>query len=64
MVIDGEVDVEPIDESRHKKYMVQLGNKIPFDKYEWRVLDLQNNAASIITENDGYIWWWWLRSPA
>ncbi len=30
---------------------MQPGDKIVFDKYEWRVLDIQNNTALIITEN-------------
>lgn len=30
---------------------MQVGEKITFDKYEWRVLDMQNNAALIITED-------------
>ena len=30
---------------------MQAGDKIVFDKYEWRVLDLQNNMALIITED-------------
>ncbi len=30
---------------------MQVGDKIVFDKYEWRVLDIQNNTALIITEN-------------
>ncbi len=30
---------------------MQVGVKIVFDKYEWRVLDIQNNTALIITEN-------------
>ena len=29
---------------------MQAGDKIVFDKYEWRVLDLQNDTALIITE--------------
>lgn len=29
---------------------MQIGDKIVFDKYEWRVLDIQNNTALIITE--------------
>lgn len=29
---------------------MQLGDKITFGKYEWRVLDIQNNTALIITE--------------
>ncbi len=29
---------------------MQIGDKIVFDKYEWRVLDIQDNAALIITE--------------
>lgn len=29
---------------------MQVGDKIVFDKYEWRVLDIQNNAALVITE--------------
>jgi hypothetical protein len=29
---------------------MQVGDKIVFDKYEWRVLDIQNNMALIITE--------------
>ncbi len=29
---------------------MQVGDKIVFDKYEWRVLDIQNNTALIITE--------------
>lgn len=30
---------------------MQVGDKIIFDRYEWRVLDIQNNAALIITED-------------
>ncbi len=30
---------------------MQIGDKIEFSKYEWRVLDVQNNAALIITED-------------
>jgi hypothetical protein len=30
---------------------MQVGDKIVFDKYEWRVLDIQNNTALIITED-------------
>lgn len=30
---------------------MQPGDKIVFDKYKWRVLDIQNNTALIITEN-------------
>ena len=30
---------------------MQIGDKINFGKYEWRVLDIQNNAALILTEN-------------
>jgi len=30
---------------------MQIGDKIKFNKYEWRVLDIKNNAALIITEN-------------
>ena len=29
---------------------MQIGDKILFGQYEWRVLDIQNNAALIITE--------------
>lgn len=29
---------------------MQIGDKIPFGVYEWRVLDIQNNSALIITE--------------
>lgn len=29
---------------------MQVGDKIVFDKYEWRVLDIQNNTALVITE--------------
>jgi hypothetical protein len=29
---------------------MQVGDKIIFDKYEWRVLDIQDNMALIITE--------------
>ena len=29
---------------------MQVGDKIAFGKYEWRVLDIQNNTALIITE--------------
>lgn len=29
---------------------MQVGDKIVFDKYEWRVLDIQGNTALIITE--------------
>ncbi len=29
---------------------MQVGDKIVFDKYEWQVLDIQNNKALIITE--------------
>jgi hypothetical protein len=29
---------------------MQIGDKIVFDKYEWRVLDIQNNTALILTE--------------
>jgi len=29
---------------------MQIGDKITFDRYEWRVLDIQSNAALIITE--------------
>ncbi len=29
---------------------MQVGDKIVFDKYEWRVLDIHNNTALIITE--------------
>lgn len=29
---------------------MQIGDKIAFDKYEWRVLDIQDNTALIITE--------------
>jgi hypothetical protein len=30
---------------------MQIGDKIPFSKYDWCVLDIQNNTALIITEN-------------
>jgi len=30
---------------------MQVGNKIIFDKYNWKVLDIQNNMALIITED-------------
>ena len=30
---------------------MQVGDKIVFDKYEWRVLDIHNNTALIITED-------------
>jgi hypothetical protein len=30
---------------------MQTGDKIVFSNYEWRVLDIQNNTALIITEN-------------
>jgi hypothetical protein len=30
---------------------MQTGDKIVFDKYEWRVLDIQNKSALIITED-------------
>ncbi len=30
---------------------MQVGDKIVFDKYEWRVLDIQSNKALIITED-------------
>ncbi|MDF2949016.1 MAG: hypothetical protein K0R50_4910 [Eubacterium sp.] len=30
---------------------MQVGDKIIFDRYEWRILDIQNNAALIITED-------------
>ncbi len=30
---------------------MQVGNKIVFDRYEWRVLDIQINMALIITED-------------
>ena len=30
---------------------MQIEDKIVFDRYEWRVLDIQNNAALIITEH-------------
>lgn len=30
---------------------MQVGDKIIFGEYEWRVLDIQNNTALIITEN-------------
>ena len=30
---------------------MQIGEEIRFGKYKWRVLDIQNNAALIITEN-------------
>ena len=29
---------------------MQVGEKIEFGKYEWRILDIKNNAALIITE--------------
>jgi hypothetical protein len=29
---------------------MQIGDKIVFDRYKWRVLDIQNNRALIITE--------------
>lgn len=29
---------------------MQIGDKIVFDRYDWRVLDIQNNTALIITE--------------
>ena len=28
-----------------------VGDKITFDRYDWRVLDMQNNTALVITEN-------------
>lgn len=30
---------------------MQIGNKIVFEKYIWRILDLENDAALIITED-------------
>ncbi len=30
---------------------MQVGDKIVFDRYEWRVLDIQNNTVLIITED-------------
>ncbi|WP_281391335.1 hypothetical protein [Alkalicella caledoniensis] len=30
---------------------MQVGDKIVFGRYEWCVLDIQNNAALIITED-------------
>ena len=30
---------------------MQIGDRISFGKYDWRVLDIQNNTALIITEN-------------
>lgn len=30
---------------------MQAGDKIVFGRYEWRILDIQNNTALIITEN-------------
>jgi hypothetical protein len=30
---------------------MQVGDKIVFDRYEWRVLDIQSNTALIITED-------------
>lgn len=30
---------------------MQVGDKIVFGRYEWRVLDIQNHAALIITED-------------
>jgi hypothetical protein len=30
---------------------MQVGDKIVFDRYEWRILDIQNNTALIITED-------------
>ena len=30
---------------------MQVGDKIVFDNYDWRVLDLQNNTALVITED-------------
>ncbi len=33
-----------------KEGRMQIGDIISFDKYQWRVLDVQNNAALIITE--------------
>ena len=30
---------------------MQIGDKIKFGNYEWRVLDIQNNTALVITEN-------------
>ena len=30
---------------------MQIGDKIVFDRYEWRILDIQNNTALIITED-------------
>lgn len=30
---------------------MQVGEKTVFGRYEWRVLDIQNNAALIITED-------------
>lgn len=30
---------------------MQVGEKILFDKYQWRVLDIQNNMALLITED-------------
>lgn len=34
---------------------MQTGDKIVFDRYEWHVLDIENNAALIITEDIGVI---------
>ncbi|MDU5110549.1 MAG: DUF6273 domain-containing protein [Clostridium sp.] len=30
---------------------MQIGEKIVFDRYQWRILDIKNNAALIITED-------------
>ncbi|MEG0775510.1 DUF6273 domain-containing protein, partial [Clostridium sp.] len=30
---------------------MQVGDKIVLDRYEWRILDIQNNTALIITED-------------
>lgn len=30
---------------------MQVGDKIVFDRYQWRILDIQNNMALIITED-------------
>lgn len=30
---------------------MDIGDRIAFDRYEWRVLDIQNNMALVITEN-------------
>lgn len=30
---------------------MQVGDKIVFDRYEWRILDIRNNTALIITED-------------